>query len=46
MCLGQEGGGVDREVNQDCFTMDLVCGLVTGMQRRGDLTGLGARMAL
>ena len=34
MCLGGEGGGVDGEVSQDRFTVGLLCGRVTGMQRR------------
>ena len=34
MCLGGEGGRVDREVKQDCFIVNLLCGLVTGMHAR------------
>ena len=34
MCLGGEGGRVDREMNQDHFTVDLLCELVAGMQCR------------
>lgn len=46
MCFGGGEGGVDKGVNQDHFTVDLLCGLVRGMQRRGGLKGLSARMAV